>query len=243
MYEKKAGVRDASLGCRGGSRGAAYGERRGRKGGAKPEGVGRARGGDRRRARDGSLGRGRKNSNREFSKKEASEVSGRARLNLILPDSEVVQLSSLSSSARSDLLEKVSSRFFFLLLFIVVVVVVEARCVESSIWGYYRGQCARLKGRACQLTVRRHWCCLPSALPDAPSLPPSLSPPHSKPTSFLLDINTQPQPRFRRLGLVASIRVTLFSTLSSSLGRLSPPCPTRPRPTSPDLRGSFLIRL
>jgi hypothetical protein len=111
MYEKTAGVRDAPPGCRGGRRGAADGARRGREDGIKLEGVGRARGGDRRRGSHGSRGRGRENSNREFSKKEASEVSGR--LNLILPDWEVDQLCILSPSGRSDLLKKDSTRFFF----------------------------------------------------------------------------------------------------------------------------------
>jgi hypothetical protein len=112
MYEKKAGVRDAPPGCRGWRRGAADRARRGREGGSELEGVGRARGGDRRRGSHGSRGRGRENSNREFSKKEASEVSGR--LNLILPDWGVDQLSILSPSGRSDLLKKDSTRFFFL---------------------------------------------------------------------------------------------------------------------------------
>lgn len=111
MYEKTAGVRDTPPGCRGGRRGAADRARRGREGGSKLEGVGRARGGDRRRGSHGSRGRGRENSNREFSKKEASEVSGR--LNLILPDWEVCQLCIVSPSGRSDLLKKDSSLFFF----------------------------------------------------------------------------------------------------------------------------------
>ena len=135
MYAETAGVRDASLGCRGWRRGAADGERGGRKGGIKVEGLGRARGGNRSRGRDGSHGRGRENSNRQFSKKEASEVSGRGRLNLILPDWEVDQLYTVWPSVRSDLLKK-KTRLAFFLVSIIVVVVVEVRCAESSIWGY-----------------------------------------------------------------------------------------------------------
>ena len=80
MYEKTAGVRDAPPGCRGRRRGAADGARRGREGGIELEGVGRARGGDRRRARHGSAAAAER-PNREFSKKEASEVSGGLILN------------------------------------------------------------------------------------------------------------------------------------------------------------------
>jgi hypothetical protein len=133
MYEETAGARNAPPGCRGRCRGAANGPRRGREGGIEQEGAGKARGGDRRRASHGSRGRGRENSNRECCKKEASQVSGRGRLNLILPLWEVDQLSFVWPSARSDLLKKTCSHFFF--VFIVVVAVVELRYAQSSIWG------------------------------------------------------------------------------------------------------------
>lgn len=105
-------------------------------------GVGRARGGDRRRrTRHGSRGRGRENSNREFNKKEASEVSGR--LNLI-NRARLGRPTLQSSHPRTQptSLKKTRPRFFFfffvfiiVVLVVVVIVVVEVKVRRNQLLG------------------------------------------------------------------------------------------------------------